>query len=207
MPALAGLLLFFLPLLALIPFWLLVDGFIPSIKLRQAAGLFAVFSGAVFLALLWSTQVQETKEHWAASRKRQAIQSLALLAYAPLLGVAIGYSFVHGPLNYVLHNMSISGQKQVTEHVVGADDFGGKKCRNRALLENDRLLWQRQVCGISDDAVAKLRRGGYVQLEGSMSTYGIHVQRYAVVTANTSLGADTQHQMAASRRMLGAGQL
>src|SRR5687768_6805837 len=58
--ALAGLVLFFLPVLALIPFWLLVDGFIPSIKLRQAAGLFAVFTGVAFLALLWSTQVQET---------------------------------------------------------------------------------------------------------------------------------------------------
>jgi hypothetical protein len=186
-PALAALLLFFIPALALIPFWLLVDGFIPSVELRHTAGLFAAFTGIAFLALLWRTQIQEVKNHWASSRKRQSLQSVAFFAFVPLFGVAIGYGFVHGPVNYSLHYMSAPTEGNVNARVISADDFGGRRCRNRALLENNRLLWHRQVCGISDDAVERLRRGGYIQLEGTTSQYGMHVQRYAVVTANPSI--------------------
>ena len=185
--ALAGIFLFFLPLLALISFDILVDGFIPSIELQQAANLFAAFIGAAFLALLWPIQIKEIKKHWTASRKRQTIQSVALFAFAPLFGAVIGQSFVHGPLNYLLHNLSTQTSGEFAEHVISADDFGGRKCRNRALLENNRMLWHRQVCGISDDAVMRLRRGGHVQLEGTKSRYGIHARRYAVLTANPAL--------------------
>jgi hypothetical protein len=178
--------LFFLPLLALIPFWLMVEGFIPSLALRTTAGIYAILTGAAFVGLLWPAQVREIKGHWAAARTRQTIQSISLLAFTPLFGTAIGYGFVHGPLSYALHNMSTSKLENVTEHVISADDFGGRRCRNRALLEGNSVLWHRQVCGISDDAVTRLRRGGSVQLVGSLSRYGIHVQRYAVVIANPS---------------------
>lgn len=190
-PALAALLLFFLPMLALIPFWLFVEGFIPSIELRPAAELSAVFTGATFLALLWRPQIHEIKGNWAASHRRRAIEATALLVFTPFFGAAIGHGFVHGPLSYVLHNINASGLEKVMEHVIRADDFGGRSCRHRALLENDGLLWQRQLCGISAEAVTRLQRGGHVYLEGSVSRYGIHVKRYALVIVNPSIERTT----------------
>lgn len=179
-PALAALLLFFIPVLSLIPFWVFVDGFVPSMNLRPEANIFGIFAGLAFSALLWRTQIQEIKEHWFESRRIKAFKVVALIPFVPLFGAAIGCGFVHGPVNYALHSMSSHTVEQVTVHITSAD-HGGRRCRNKVLLEGDQLLWERKICGLSEDAVNQLHRGGYMQLQGTLSPYGMHVRRYAVV--------------------------
>ncbi len=179
---LAGSLTFFLPMLALIPYIFLVDGFIPSVELRLAGAWFAVVSGAAATALIGKSTIDEIEKHWSSSHRGEAIRTAGMLLFSPIFAAAIGYKFIQGPVNYVFHVTSTSGSRIFTERVIGADDFGGRRCRNSARLENHTVLWHRTVCGISDETVTSLRRGGYIQLEGNISLYGIVATRYAVVS-------------------------
>jgi hypothetical protein len=176
-----SLLLFFLPLLCIIPYAFMASSFTPTSALKPVADLTSVAAAVGYIALIWPTLVGEIRASWAEGQLKPFLQASALIAFTPVFGWAVLQAFFSGPLSYGLHRLSTSEVSVQEVHVARADDFGGRKCRNRVIIEEGPLFWQRTVCGLSTDAIERLRRGDRLRIEGTYSRYGLQLSRYMVV--------------------------
>lgn len=89
--------------------------------------------------------------------------------------------FFAGSLSYLLHHADAPVYSIKVLVVLRADDFGGRGCRNRAILEgSDSLVWRPTLCKVPSYAVVKLRRGGLVKVQGVFSSYGTQARYYAL---------------------------
>jgi hypothetical protein len=176
-----SLLLFFLPLLCFVPFIFMASDFTPTSTLKPIADLVSLAGALGFIVLIWPSLMGEIRASWTEGKLKPLLQSSALFALTPLFGWAVLQAFFSGPVSYGLHRLN-SSEVSVREFPAArADDFGGRKCRNRVILEDGPLFWQQVVCGLSSDAIDKLRRGGRLRIEGTFSQYGLQLSRYQIV--------------------------
>lgn len=176
----SSLLFFFIPCFSYIAYSIGVTGFVPTLQLKPVANVVAVISAFIYAFMLWPSTYRELSSSWTKKDIKAIIKNGAFLIFGPFMGWAMAHVFFVAPVSYSMHQMQ---SKPVTSNelkVVYADDFGGRGCRNRAVLNNETFFWRREVCGISDAAVVKLRRGGWLNVEGTVSEYGMQVQRYIV---------------------------
>lgn len=168
------------PVLANIIFWLSVDRFVPSLFLESTGYVISVISALVWLLVILRGSLEELREHVAKRAVKKAAATAALWCFAPLGGFVMSYAFFSGPVSYALHHANVRPVQTLRHEVVRADTLGSKACRKRAVLEGDRLLWKRQVCGVSDRAIQALASGGSIFLEAGVSPYGLTVYGYAL---------------------------
>ncbi|MBL0917971.1 MAG: hypothetical protein IBJ14_04655 [Hydrogenophaga sp.] len=179
--AIGGLLLFFIPLLSVVLYVLLVSSFTQTAVLKPAADMASIAGALFWLALAWNSLVGDVRTGWIEGKWKLLLQSIGLFLFTPIFGWAVLQAFFAGPVSYVLH--SVAGSESSTREVVvlRADDFGGRGCRNRIVLQNGALFWREELCGVSSDAVNQLRRGGRLRIQGTFSQYGIQLERYQVI--------------------------
>jgi hypothetical protein len=176
-----SLLLFFLPLLCVIPFIFMASDFTPTSNLKPMADSVSVAGAVGFIVLIWPNLIGEIRASWVEGKLKPLLQGGVLFAFTPLFGWAVLQAFFSGPLSYGLHRLSTSEVSVRELPVARADDFGGRKCRNRVILEDGPLFWKQVVCGLPTDAIDKLRRGGRLRVEGTFSNYGLQLSRYQIV--------------------------
>ncbi len=181
--AAAGLILFFVPLLCLIPYYFVEKGFSPTDALKPPADLFSYVAALGYIAIIWPSTISDVRAAWIDRKPKPLLQGVGLVVLTPVFGWAVLQAFFSGPLSYLLHNVHSSEASVRTVAVVRADDFGHSRCRNRAILEDGAMFWRTIVCGLSAEALEQLRRGGQMRIEGRFSRYGMQVQRYTVVGA------------------------
>jgi hypothetical protein len=179
--AVFSLLLVFVPMLCVIPYIFMAEDFTPTSNLKPMADFVSIAGAVGFIALIWPSQVDEIRASWTDGKVKALLYGIALFAFTPLFGWALLQAFFAGPLSYGLHRLSGPGVSIQEFPVARADDFGGRKCRNRVILEDGPLFWQRVVCGLPSDAVDKLRGGGRLRIEGTFSQYGLQRSRYQIV--------------------------
>jgi hypothetical protein len=173
-------LLFFLPLLCVIPYIFLATDFTPTKDLKPLADLISGAGAIGFIVLIWPSLVGEIRASWIEGKLKPFLQASALFAFTPVFGWAVLQIFFSGPVSYGLHRLSASEVSVREFPVARADDFGGRRCRNRVILEEGPMFWQQVVCGLPAEAIDKLRRGGRLHIEGTFSKYGLQLSRYKI---------------------------
>jgi hypothetical protein len=171
----------FLAILCNVIFIFSAPAFIPSARLKPLADVSAV-AVALLFAVFFSRDVVARVQGDRSFKGKLRGAFLAL--FTPFFIWAMLQEFFAGPLSYLLHRFEASPSEYSTRElvVVRADDFGGRRCRNRALLEgSENLIWKPTLCGIPRDAVVKLRHGGVVKVQGTFTSYGIEGHYYALV--------------------------
>ena len=172
---------FFVPSLCIIPYIHLEAGFTPTDALKSTADVVSYIAALGYIAIMWPSIISDVRSNWKDRKLKQSLQGFGLLVFAPLFGWVILQGFFSGPLSYYLHKQSTSDLSTRQVAVIRADDLGGNHCRNRAIIEEKAIFWDIVVCGISSEAVERLRRGGQLSIEGTFSVYGMQVQRYIIV--------------------------
>jgi hypothetical protein len=170
-------------------FLLFSSDFIPTTYLKEVADV-SVAILLVFLVFAFSGEaVSRIKEKYANGSLKSAIGTTSTVLFFPIFVWAMIHVFFAGPLSYVLHLTHVSGGsvgKDLT--VLGADDLGGRGCRNRAILKGtSSLFWKPTLCSIPGSSVDKLRRGGVVKVRGTFTEFGAQVTYYALVEKETGL--------------------
>jgi hypothetical protein len=172
---------FFVPSLCIIPYIHLEAGFTPTDALKSTADLVSYIAALGYIAIMWPSIISDVRSNWKNRKLKQSLQGFGLLVFAPIFGWGILQGFFSGPLSYYLHKQNTSDLSTRQVAVIRADDLGGKHCRNRAIIQEKAIFWDIVVCGISSEAVERLRRGGQLSIEGTFSVYGMQVQRYIIV--------------------------
>lgn len=172
------------PMLAFIAFRLLVSGFIPSTKLEPVADFTAPLAGIAFLAITWPAIIADVRSHWLTRRFLKSASQLACMPFMPFLGWLLLQVFFAGPASYSLHRLTAGAPTIHIENALRAHRYGGhggRACRTKVILEgSNSFIWKRVLCGVSDEAVAKLAQGGRISLEGTESAYGSQPTKYQI---------------------------
>lgn len=101
-----------------------------------------------------------------------------LLVLGSMTVALIGYLFVHRTLGFALHSY-VAKPGNVVEEVL-LTERGRTPCKNVALLENSTWVLKRRVCNVFNEGLLSLRGGGQIRLSGTISRYGVHLERYAI---------------------------
>jgi hypothetical protein len=170
---------FLVPAVSYIAFVLGVTGFVPTLRLKPLADAAAVAVALMYAAMLGPLFLRQLRSGWQRKNYKSVTQSAALAGFAPFAGWCLTQVFFAAPASYALHRMQNVAVTTTEVVALRADDLGGRRCRNRAVLNQERFFWRRELCGISEEAVVKLRRGGRLGVQGTVTSYGMQVQRYA----------------------------
>lgn len=77
----------------------------------------------------------------------------------------------------LLHRFAAPEPATLTERA-WLDESSGRGCRRMVLLSGDSALMRRRLCGISESMYRELAKSGRIEITGSVSYFGIAVQRY-----------------------------
>jgi hypothetical protein len=181
--ALLALLGWFVPAIAFILYAVFVRGFLPTDRFFQ---LSIVLSSAVAAALtiallpqLWS----DAKSKYAQRDMMGLVKASFLAAFMPFFVFFPFHVFVSHIVPYALH-LGANGRPTIVVESVTAAWYGGKTCRRPAILEGDRFLMHRRVCGLTPEDNRSLEHGGIIELQGTMSPYGFQIERYRVISVH-----------------------
>lgn len=177
--ALLSLLGWFVPAIAFILYAIFVRGFLPTDRFFQ---LSIVLSSAVAAALtiallpkLWS----DAKSKYAQRDMTGLVKAPFFAAFLPCFAFFPFYVFVSHIVPYALH-LGANGHPTIVVESVTAASYGSKTCRRPAILEGDRFLMHRRVCGLTPEDNRTLEHGGSIELQGIMSPYGFQIEHYRV---------------------------
>jgi hypothetical protein len=148
-------------------------------RLKPVADIVAIVVAFIYVMKLGPSRLRELLLYWEVKNWKKAIHSAFSLAFAPLMGWCLMQVFFAAPASYILHRSQTTTAANAELAVVYADNLGNRQCRNRAVLNHEPFFWRREVCGISEEAVAKLRRGGRISVQGTITNYGMQIRRYA----------------------------
>lgn len=165
-----------LPLISIAFYRLMIDGFVASPRLLSFAIGMAVFNCVIVIVPLVLSFSQRFDSPFKMSKLKALLVSFCLLAI--LCGHA--FSFASGPLSYFLHSISSPISSNVVEEVV-TTKATYKICPMHAEFTGNVFVYARKLCGISNDALSKLKSGGKMELFGELSSYGISVKNYRII--------------------------
>jgi hypothetical protein len=168
---------FFVPALGVLLYSLLGDDFIPSDRLLTAS-VVASSGVAVLLTINLAPRVlRDLGSKGVATYMRVFVAWV----FAPFFVFFLVQAFVTLACAFVLHAASNDGEVNTVARVTHVA-HGSRTCRHAAVFEGDRFLLRRRLCGLSIEAQRALEGGGRLELRGTGSPFGLHIQAYRVVT-------------------------
>lgn len=169
------------PIIAMLVYFLVRPVFLPDQRFFSlAAGIGMTFAASViaFGGRHWVTVFRSA--YWNKGGRQRAlgfilIPSLPVFLFWPM---HVLISEV-GP--FVLHRSAEAHDVSRIERVTYAS-YGSRTCRRPAVLQGDRFIEHRRVCGLAREDNNALARGGLIELRGKESAYGFEITAYQVVS-------------------------
>ena len=90
------------------------------------------------------------------------------------------YTFMFGPVSLLMHRLTSKTSETMSQEISGVSTNGKRFCRNSVELTGNSILWQRHVCGMSRTSVESLKPGEQIEISGTVSDFGIEVERFDV---------------------------
>ena len=181
--ALLALLGWFIPAVAFIFYTIFVRGFIPTDRFVQpsiiSSSIVAAALTAALLPKLWS----DLKGKYEKRDMIGVVKTSLLMTFTPFFFFIPFHVFASQIVPYALHLGTNGHAATVVESVTSAW-YGGKTCRRPAILEGDRFLSHRRVCGLTPEDNRSLQHGGSIELQGVASPYGFQIEHYRVASAH-----------------------
>lgn len=151
-----------------------VGAFIPSREASWLGGGILLLSVAITVAaIVWFYGFPPRMAPSGRTLMASVMQAMLLATFFFIL-----HSALRDLLPGLLHRLAGPRPTTVVETVY-TDDAGGRRCRYAAHLEGDRYLLRRRLCGLDEGEVQALRQDPRLQLVGTRSYFGIHVQRHS----------------------------
>lgn len=173
-----ALLVFFIPGISVIPYWIIHPDFIPAVQFSHTVFYASLFFAALLLSILIPIQLRVLI---SIRKPRPFLKKLSVMIFAPVFCMALGEMFFEGPVAYTLHLLS-NPHTSIRNEKVLYTERGFRYCKNRAVLTGGFLGFQRELCGLSSAAVAALKNGGGIRLYGNESRFGFQAERYSYST-------------------------
>lgn len=156
-----------LPLLASIPYYLLVRWFLPASEFGAGVTPVAVVWGLVGLVVFGLIALAgDAQSFW-----RRLLLPVLGAPFAAMLGVMAWV----GPVPYLLHVASESQPGEVVATVRNLSDNATRRvdCRRQVELSTGVGVFPHSLCAVPESVFRKLRKGDRVVVDGQASRFGL----------------------------------